>query len=89
MQDPSEQFPVNDRPTSNVLWGPRCGEYWPDPTPTASGQEEAALPVTYVSVSATGVLDLYLWGVGQERWRHAASTTKGRLLDEYRRREGR
>ena len=87
MSAPSEQYPLYESPLSNVLWGPRCGEFWPDPSPAPSVED--AMPVTYVSVSSTGVMDLYVWSGELERWQHAASTTKEKLLDEYRRREGR
>lgn len=65
---------------SNVLGGPRCGEVWPEPT--ANGDEG----ISYVSVSDSGVLDLYMWHESELRWRHAASTTNDKLLEEYRRR---
>lgn len=82
------KFPLYGNPLSNVLWGPKCGEFWPDPATTTSNQEDSQ-PVAYVSVSTTGVLDLYIWKSELGRWKHSASTTKERLLDEYRRREGR
>jgi hypothetical protein len=87
MSAPSE-YPLYENPLSNVVWGPRCGEFWPDPTPSPSGEGDG-VPVTYVSVSQTGVLDLYICSYKSQRWKHAASTTKEKLLDEYRRREGR
>ena len=60
-----------NRALSNVVGGPRCGELWPEPT--SGGVEEIA----YVSVSDSGVLDLYMWGQEQQRWSHEASSICG------------
>lgn len=85
--DDSREYPLFECPPSNVVAGPRCGEFWPDPAVDATVAGE--LPITYVSVSTSGVIDLYMWKAETDRWHHRASTTKSKLLDEFRsRRDG-
>ncbi len=67
-------------PSSNVIGGPRCGEFWPDPS------EGSQRIMAYVHVSNEGVLELYTWDAEKRRWCHRVSTTKQKLIEEYQRR---
>ena len=66
----------------NVVGGARCGESWPEPTVDGVGDQV----ISYIHISRSGVLELYLWDSGSSRWTHRVSTTKEKLIEEYNRR---
>lgn len=74
------QHSLFSQPQPNVVGGPRCGEFWPVPSST-TGQVSA-----YVDLSDTGVCCLYVYDHSGHRWAYRTSTSKDKLIEEYRRR---
>jgi len=75
------QHSIFNQPNPNVIGGPRCGEFWPVPT-KLDGQASA-----YVDLSDGGVCCLYLFDDEKQRWKYRISTSKEKLIEEFRRRK--
>ena len=75
-----QQHSLFSQPSPNVVGGPRCGEYWP--APSSASQHISA----YVDLSDSGVCCLYVYDHAGRRWAYRTSTSKEKLIEEYRRR---
>ena len=83
MEGEMENFNMFGDEYPNVIGGARCGEAWPEPSSSRHGDESV---VSYINISKNGVLELYLWDPAVSRWTHRVSTTKEKLIDEFKRR---